>query len=125
MSLNSNTLGVQNEYSIYLPTNYLNYKYAITTNADYLDLVTSPVINQGSNYDYIRVFLDRPGFVIERSITNSTSTLRGTLVNVSDDFFARSDAFSICGCTLCLFILLIWVFNCITEFFNKGGLFHL
>lgn len=125
MSLNSQSLGVENEYSIYVPTSYLNYKYAISTNADYIDLVISPVINQGSDYNYIRVFFDRPGLVIERFIINSTSELRGTPVNVSDDFFSRSDAFSICGCTLCLMILVIWVFNCLTELFNKGGLFHI
>lgn len=65
--------------------------------------------------------------LIQESTINSSNILTSELqeVNVSDDFFARDDAFSICGLTLCLMLLLIWVFNSITELFNKGGLFSI
>lgn len=125
MSLNLQALGVQNEYSLYLPTSYLNYKYAINITSDYIDLVDVPVINSGDDYNYIRIYPEIPGLVTQRTSSNTINTIIADPVNVSDDFFSRKDAFSICGCTLILMILLVWVFNCLTEFFNKGGLFHI
>lgn len=60
MNLNSNSIGVDNEYSIYVPSNYINYKHAISITADYIDLIDSPNITTPLNY--IRVYFDRPRF---------------------------------------------------------------
>lgn len=72
-------------------------------------------------------FLIDHGLVDYRTRTTGTMYQTTTLkpVNVSDDFFARTDAMPICVVTMILMLLFIWVFNCLTEFFNRGGLFHL
>ena len=66
--------------------------------------------------------------LLDYKVYNTTGMTTSSVLlsaNLSDDFFARSDAFPICGITLCLVLLLVWVFNCLTEFFNKGGLFKI
>lgn len=97
---NSQFLGVNKEYSIYVPTANLNYKYAQNINADYIDLYDVPQLVAGNSYTYIRVFFDRPGLIDYRvnnySQYQQTTTLKP--VNVSDDFLARTDAFPILRC---------------------------
>lgn len=123
---NSNFLGVNKEYSIYVPTANLQYKYTNNITADYIDLYDVPQLESNHSYTYIRVFYDRPGLVDYKVTTTNnyyqTTTLKP--VNVSDDFFARNDSFHILGVTAIIILFLGWGINCVTEFFNKGGLFH-
>ena len=63
MSFNTNIIGVDKEYTVYVPTNYLNYKYIINITSEYIDLTDTSLLEPDNNYDYIRVFFDRPRFV--------------------------------------------------------------
>lgn len=60
MSLNLEALGVENEYSIYVPTSYLDYKYAINITPNYVDLLNVSSLSSDTDYTYIRVFFERP-----------------------------------------------------------------
>lgn len=127
MSLNTNSLHIDKDYSVYVPTNNLQYKYALDITADYVDLYDVPQLESNHTYTYIRVFFDRPGLIDYRTRSTGSMYTTTTLkpVNVSDDFFARNDSMPICVCTMCLMVIFVWVFNSITEMFNKGGLFHI
>ncbi len=116
---------VENTYSIFLPKEFLEYKYMLNCTQDYIDLYKVPVLEPNHSYNYIRVYANREGFVQERvQITNNyytTTTL--TEVNVSNSFFARQDAPSICITAFAFLFVLILIFNTITEFISRGGLF--
>ena len=111
-------------YSIFLPKEYLDYKYMINCTSDYIDLVNVPFIASNTSYDYIRVYCNREGFVQEKQAnTNNYTTITTTPVTVSNSFFARRDCFFIMGSALILVISIRVIFNCVTEFIQKGGLF--
>ncbi len=116
---------VKNTYSIFLPKQYLDYKYMLNCTADYIDLFKESVLSANNTYDYIRVYTNREGFVQQRvQVTNnyySTTTLQE--VNVSNSFFARQDASNICITAFAFLFVIILIFNCVTEFISRGGLF--
>ena len=93
--------------------------------ADYIDLFDTPIFYANRTYNYIRVYTNREGFVQERVQTNNnyynTTTL--TEVNVSNSFFARRDCADICITSFAFLFVLILIFNCITEFISRWGLF--
>lgn len=60
MSLNTDVLHINKEYSIYVPTANLRYKYALDITSDYIDLFDVPQLESNHTYTYIRVFFDRP-----------------------------------------------------------------
>lgn len=114
---------VENTYSIFLPKEYLNYKYMLNCTTDYIDLVETPTIASNTNYKYIRVYANREGFVQERTGSTGYYGTTATEVNVSNSFFARQDASNICITAFAFIFVIILIFNCITEFISKGGLF--
>lgn len=114
---------VENTYSIFLPKEYLNYKYMINCTSDYIDLIESPTIPSNSSYNYIRVYTNREGFVQERTGTTGYYSTTGFEVNVSNSFFARRDALDICGVSFVFLFVIILIFNTLTEFLSRGGLF--
>lgn len=115
---------VEHTYSIYLPTEYLNFKYLLNVTNDYIDLINTPFVNYNQNYTYIRVYNNREGFVVMRSSsTGNYNTITASEVNVTDDFFARRDSFTILGCAFIFLFAVVLIFNRVTEFINKGGLF--
>ena len=115
---------VENTYSIFLPKEYLDYKYMINCTVDYIDLTNQDYIYENSTYDYIRVYSNREGFVCERTgTTGRYNTIVGTEVNVSNSFFARQDASDICITSASFILVIVLIFNVLTEFIQKGGLF--
>lgn len=114
---------VENTYSIFLPKEYLSYKYMLNCTTDYIDLIETPTIPSNTNYKYIRVYANREGFVQERTATTGYYSTTATEVNVSNSFFARQDASDICITAFAFIFVIILIFNCITEFISKGGLF--
>ena len=112
-----------NTYSIFLPSKYLNYKYLLNCTADYIDLIDTPSIPSNTSYNYIRVFTNKEGFVVERSTTSGYYATTGVPVNVTDNFFARRDCFDICAISFIFILLCFFIFNLLTEFINKGGIF--
>ena len=112
-----------NTYSFFLPTDYLNYKYMINCTADYIDLIDTPSIPSNTNYNYIRVYSNKEGFIVERSGNTGYYTTTATPVNVTDSFFARRDCLDICCISFIFIFLLVFIFNILTEFLNKGGIF--
>lgn len=115
---------VDNTYSIFLPKEYLNYKYMLNCTSDYIDLTDTSYIGTNTNYNYIRVYTNREGFVVERSgYTGNYTTYTTTEVNVSNSFFARQDASNICITAFAFIFVVILIFNCVTEFISRGGLF--
>lgn len=114
---------VENTYSIFLPKEYLNYKYMINCTADYIDLIDTPIISNNTSYTYIRVYTNREGFVQERTGNTGYYSTIGQEVNVSNSFFARQDASDICITSFAFIFVIILIFNCLTEFINRGGLF--
>ena len=123
--MENSIFNVENTYSIFLPKEYMNYKYMLNCTADYIDLFDTPILYANRTYNYIRVYTNREGFVQERVQTNNnyynTTTL--TEVNVSNSFFARRDCADICITSFAFLFVLILIFNCITEFISRGGLF--
>lgn len=111
-------------YSIYLPTDYLDYKYMLNCTNDYIDLTTQSSIPSNTNYEYIRVYSNREGLVQLRSNTTGYYGTTATLVNVTDSFFARRDCLDITCVSFVFIFLLLFIFNTVTEFLNKGGIFH-
>lgn len=115
---------VENTYSIFLPKDYLDYKYMINCTVDYIDLTNQQYIDENSTYDYIRVYSNREGFVFERSgTTGRYNTIVGTEVNVSNSFFARQDSSDICITSASFILVIVLIFNVLTEFIQRGGLF--
>ena len=115
---------VENTYSIFLPKEYLDYKYMINCTVDYIDLTNQDYIYENSTYDYIRVYSNREGFVSERTgTTGRYNTIVGTEVNVSNSFFARQDASDICITSASFILVIVLIFNVLTEFVQRGGLF--
>lgn len=123
--MGNSIFNVENTYSIFLPKDYLDFKYMHNCTADYMDLYKVPQLIAGNTYEYIRVYTNREGFVQERINTTSnyytTTTL--TEVNVSNSFFARQDADEICITSFFFLLVIILIFNTITEFISRGGLF--
>ena len=116
---------VENTYSIFLPKEYLDYKYMLNCTADYIDLLDTDYVGTNTTYNYIRVYTNREGFVVERQgNTSNYSTLTGYEVNVSNSFFARQDADEICITSASFILVIILIFNTVTEFINRGGLFR-
>lgn len=114
---------VENTYSIFLPKEYLNYKYMLNCTSDYIDLIDTPTIAPNTNYNYIRVYTNREGFVTERSSSTGYYGTTAVQVNVSNSFFARQDAPNICITAFAFLFVIILIFNCLTEFISRGGLF--
>lgn len=121
--MENSIFNVENTYSIFLPKQYLNYKYMLNCTADYIDLIDTPTIQPQTTYNYIRVYTNREGFVQERSGTSGYYGSTATEVNVSNSFFARQDAGNICFTAFAFIFVIVLIFNCITEFISKGGLF--
>ena len=114
---------VENTYSIFLPKEYLDYKYMINCTSDYIDLINTPIISSNSSYTYIRVYTNREGFVQERTGNTGYYTTTGSEVNVSNSFFARRDSLDICVVSFIFLFVIILLFNTLTEFLTRGGLF--
>lgn len=114
---------VQNTYSIFLPKQYLNYKYMINCTSDYIDLIDSPSIPSNTSYNYIRVYTNREGFVQERTANTGYYSTVGYSVNVTNSFFARNDASNICIVSFFFIFVIMLIFNTLTEFISRGGLF--
>lgn len=123
--MDANNIGVIFDYSIYVPSSKTHFMFSKDLHPDYIDLYDVSTLEPNNTYNYIRVFYDRPGIIEERTLdtTGQVGNIELNQYNTSSDFFARTDAFNICGCTFLLMCLLVWVFNCVTELFNKGGLF--
>ena len=114
---------VKNTYSIFLPKEYLNFKYMLNCTYDYIDLCETPTISANTSYKYIRVYTNREGFVQERTGNTGYYSTTATEVNVSNSFFARQDASNICITAFAFIFVVILIFNCVTEFISRGGLF--
>ncbi len=121
--MENSVFNVDNTYSIFLPKEYLSYKYMISCTSDYIDLIDTPSIPSNSSYTYIRVYANREGFVQERTANTGYYTTTGYEVNVSNSFFARQDASNICITAFAFLFVIILIFNCLTEFISRGGLF--
>lgn len=122
--MSESLFNVDSTYSVFLPKEYLDYKYMINCTADYIDLCDVSFIGTNTNYNYIRVYTNREGFVVEREgNTSNYSTISTTEINVSNSFFARQDCADICVCSLCFILVVVLIFNTVTEFISKGGLF--
>lgn len=92
---------------------------------DYIDLLDTNFVDTNTTYNYIRVYKNREGFVLKKQgYTSNYSTLTAVEVNVSNSFFARQDCHSICICSLCFILVIVLIFNVVTEFLQKGGLFR-
>lgn len=123
--MENSIFNVENTYSIFLPKEYLNYKYMHNCTADYIDLYDVATLEPNNTYKYIRVYTNREGFVQERVNTTGNYYTTQTLVevNVSNSFFARKDAPDICITAFAFLFVIILIFNVLTEFISRGGLF--
>lgn len=123
--MENSIFNVENTYSIFVPKEYLNYKYMLNCTADYIDLYSEPILYANNTYKYIRVYTNREGFIQERINTtgNYYNTTALTEVNVSNSFFARQDASNICITAFSFLFVIILIFNTLTEFISRGGLF--
>ena len=123
--MENSIFNVDNTYSIFLPKEYINFKYMHNCTVDYIDLYDTPVLYANTSYRYIRVYTNREGFIQERvnNTGNYYSTTTLTEVNVSNSFFARKDASDICITSFAFILVVILIFNVVTEFISRGGLF--
>lgn len=123
--MNDTDLNISNTYSIYLPNEYINYKYLYNITNDYIELTDTKTFTANNTYDVIRIYNNYEGLIVEREIItpNYYTTTSHNVVNVTNNFFARKDIEPILIGSIFIIVISLYVLNKVTEFFKKGGVF--
>lgn len=111
---------------MFVNSDYLDYRYIVDVSDNYVCLAkTSSVSADWQNpitIDVIYQYLNPSIMTLESSMTFSNSQ-QFSLVDVSDNFFERSDCPQIISCQLAVIFFILFVLNALTRFVRKGGVF--
>ena len=111
---------------MYVPENYSRYRYIVNYSDNYVVLSNrSGVSADWNNPTTIPVIIQYVNPSCYTIVANQTfNTSRDfTEVEVSSDFYSRSDCPQLITCIMSLIFFILFLFNGVTRIVKKGGIF--
>lgn len=111
---------------MYVPEDYENYKYLVSANDNFVVLTnTRNVVASWDNPKSVNVvyqYFIPSIYTISDTVTFSNNK-EFTEIETSTSFYDRADCPQLITCSLLLIFFLLFIFNGVTKFARRGGIF--